>query len=116
MNYYREVEKSVNDLKYKMQIAALTLNVNKNKSDIKTLRDTNLLKINTNKINISSNLEKINGISSNLIKEVFNKSYIIEKQNFSFDKNKHFFNIIEANIKNNFKIDDVIKNKCQCIL
>ena len=34
MNYYRKIEKSVNDLKYKMQIAALTLNINKNKNDI----------------------------------------------------------------------------------
>ena len=34
MNYYRKIETSINDLKYKMQIAALTLNTNKNKNDI----------------------------------------------------------------------------------
>ena len=109
MNYYRKIEKSINELKYKMQIAALTLNVNKNKSDIKTLKDNNLLKINTNKINISNNLDKINDISSNLTKQVFNKKYIVEKQNFNFNANKHFFNIIEINIKNNFKLGDVIE-------
>ena len=76
MNYYRKVVKPVNELKYKMQITALTLNINKNKSDIISLRDNNLSKINNN---ISSNLEEINDISSNLKKEVFNENYIIEK-------------------------------------
>ena len=109
MNYYRKVVKPINELKYKMQIGALTLSVNKNKSDIKSLRDNNLSKINTNKINISSNLEKINDISSNLTKEIFNENYIVEKQNFSFDKNTHFFNILEVNLKNDFKIGDIIK-------
>ena len=109
MNYYRKIGKSINDLKYKMQIAALTLKINEDKSDIKTLEDNNLLKINSNKINISNNLEKINDISNNLTKEIFNEKYIVESKNFSFDKNTHFFNIIEINIKNDFKIDDVIK-------
>ena len=44
MNYYRKIEKSINDLEYKTQISALTLNVNKNKTDIKTLKDNNLTK------------------------------------------------------------------------
>ena len=34
MNYYRKIEKPINDLKYKMQIAALILNMTKNKNDI----------------------------------------------------------------------------------
>ena len=109
MNYYRKIGKSVNDLKYKFQIAALTLKINENKNDIKSLKDANLSKININKINISNNLDKINDISSNLTKEVFNENYIVENQNFSFDKNTHFFNIIEVNIKNDFKIGDIIK-------
>ena len=37
MNYYRKIEKPINDLKYKMQIAALILNMNKNKNDIKEI-------------------------------------------------------------------------------
>ena len=106
MNYFGRIEKPINDLKYKFQIAALTLKINENKNDIKSLKDTNLLKINTN---ISNNTDKINDISSNLTKEVFNENYIIENQKFSFDKNNHFFNIIEINIKNDFKIGDVIK-------
>ena len=40
MNYYRKIEKSVNDLKYKFQIAALNLKINENKNDIKSLKDT----------------------------------------------------------------------------
>ena len=91
MNYFRRVEKPINELKYKMQIAALILNINENKNDIKSLRDNNLEKINNNKINISSNLEKINDISSNLIKEIFNKNYTVGNQKFKFDKNTHFF-------------------------
>ena len=94
MNYYRKIEKSINDLKYKMQIAALTLKINENKSDIKTLKDNNLLKINTNKINISNNLEKINDISNNLTKQVFNRKYIVEKQNFNFNAKYTFFLIL----------------------
>ena len=88
MNYFRRIEKPINELKYKMQIAALTLNINKNKSDIESLKNNNLEKINSN---ISSNLEKINDISSNLIKEVLNKNYIVGNQKFNFDKNTHFF-------------------------
>ena len=34
MDYYRRVKTPINDLKYKMQIAALALNMNKNKNDI----------------------------------------------------------------------------------
>ena len=41
-----------------MLISALTLKVNENKNDIKSLNDNNLSKININKINISSNLRK----------------------------------------------------------
>ena len=52
MNYYRKVLKPINELKYQMQIAGLTLNINKNKNDIISLRDNILLKINNN---ISSN-------------------------------------------------------------
>ena len=37
------------------------------------------------------------------------RNYIVENQNFSFNKNTHFFNIIEVNIKNDFKIGDIIK-------
>ena len=47
-------------------------------------------------MNSSSNLEKINDISSNLTKEIFNKNYIVEKQNLSFDNNTHIFNILEV--------------------
>ena len=67
MNYYRKIETSVNDLKYKMQMTALVLNVNKNKSDVISLRD-----------NISSNLDKINDISSNLKKKFLMKTILLK--------------------------------------
>ena len=80
MNYYTKAIKPFNELKYKMQIAGLTLNINKNKSDIISLRDNNLSKISSNKINISSNLEKINDISSNLIKEILIKIILLKSK------------------------------------
>ena len=49
---------------------------------------------------ISSNLDKINDISSNLKKEIFNENYNIENQKFNFNANTHFFNILEVNLKN----------------
>ena len=47
-----------------MLISALTLNINKNKNDIKSLRDDNLSKINSN---ISSNLSKIDTIENDIL-------------------------------------------------
>ena len=45
MNYFRRIEKPINELKYKMQIAALTLNINKNKIDIESLKNNGLEQI-----------------------------------------------------------------------
>ena len=62
--YYRKITKSIDDTKYKLQLAAITLKINKNDIDIKEIKN-NISKIkdssgktNTNENNISSNLEK----------------------------------------------------------
>ena len=52
-----------------MQIAALILNINKNKNDIISLKD-----------DISSNLEKINNISSNLKKKSLMKTILLKSK------------------------------------
>ena len=41
MNYYRRIQKPIDELKYKMQIGALLLNINKNKIDIESLKIIN---------------------------------------------------------------------------
>ena len=106
MNYYRKsMNKLVDNIKYKFQIAALTLKVDENISNIKSLKDND----NTNENNISYNTAKIENISSNLIKEIFNENYIIKDQKFNFNANTHFFNIFEVNLENDFKIGDIIE-------
>ena len=79
---------------------------------------SNLSKIGDNENNISSNLSKIgdnvNNISTNLTKidnftqyilksgKDFEEKYIIEKQIFKFNKDKHFYTIFEKEIEYNF--------------
>ena len=103
MNYFRRIEKPISELKYKMQLGALLLNINNNKNNIKSL-DNNLEKINTN---ISSNLRKIDTIEKDILTvlptlKIFEKKYNIENQSFNFDRNTSFFNIFEIEIKNKF--------------
>ena len=88
--------------------------INTNKADI----SSNLEKINTNKADISSNLKQIGintkSISTNLKKidnftqyilesgKDFEEKYIIEKQIFRFDKDKHFYTMFEKEIEYDF--------------
>ena len=87
MNYYRKpINKVANDVKLKMQLGALTLKISENNDKI-----DNLLKVDENiKKDVSNNATKVENISSNLIKEIFNENYIIENQNFESNKNFHF--------------------------
>ena len=75
MNYYRKpINKVVNDVKLKMQIAALTLKISENNNKIDDLIgvDKNIKKdvfnnsglISTNESAISTNSEQINNIKS----------------------------------------------------
>ena len=110
MNYYRKIEKPINDLKYKMQIGALLLNINNNKNNIKSL-DNNLEKINTN---ISSNLEKINTIEndmSTLIRQniILDKTYTI--QNFS--KSRNNYEIFKINLNSQFSNEGILKRNAK---
>ena len=96
-----------------MQIAALTLNVNKNKNDIKSLSDNNLSKISTN---ILSSLEKINTIENDILNilptlKIFDNKYNIESQSFIFDRNTSFFNILKTKIENKFSIYGMLNIK-----
>ena len=120
-DYYRKtVNKVVNDVKLKMQLGALTLKLNENNNKIDDLIgvDKNIKKdvssnsgqINTNTLNISDNLEKINDIKSSLpTSEIFKKTYSIKNQSFRFTRNIVYFKLLEIEIENNFKIDGILE-------
>ena len=117
MNYYRKpINKVVNDVKLKMQIAALTLKISENNNKIDDLIgvDKNIKKdisnnsglISTNESAISTNSEQINDIKSILpTSEIFKKTYIIKNQSFRFNKNIIYFKLLETEIENNFNKD-----------
>ena len=86
--YYRGLKNFLNDTKYKLQLASMTLKINENKNSISGIKnDISGIsdfsdKINDNKTNISDNLSKINdntsSISTNLGRINTNKSDIDE--------------------------------------
>ena len=122
--YWRKIEDVENDIENAMQISSILLKLKGYDADLSKIDDnennisSNLSKISDNENNISSNLSKIgdneNNISSNLSKidnftqyilqsgKDFEEKYIIEKQIFRFDRNKHFYTIFEKEIEFNF--------------
>ena len=124
--YYRGLINSLNDVKYKLQLASMTLKINENKNNITGIKNDiseinnfsdkindnkdniadNLEKINDNKDNIADNLEKINDIKSLLpTSEIFKKTYSIKNQSFQFIRNIIYFKLLEIEIENDFKVD-----------
>ena len=127
--YYRGLRNSLNNTKYKLQLASMSLKINENeniinkmKSDISDISDlTNFSeKINTNKNYISSNSGKINdneiNISNNLGKINTNDNDIDEmKSNLNNIKNdlsdfKINKNISNYSIQNLFIFDIDVEN------
>ena len=115
MNYYRTpIDKVANDVKLKMQLGALTLKISENNKKIDNLigvdknikKDvfSNTSKIGNNKNDISTNLEKIDNFTQYILKsgKDFEEKYIIEKQTFRFNRNKHFYTIFEKEIEYDF--------------
>ena len=122
MNYYRKpINKVVNDVKLKMGLSALTLKLNDligvdknikkdissntgkiddNKSDIST--NSNL--INSNTKSISTNLKKIDNFTQYILQsgKDFEKKYVIQKQIFRFNRDKHFYTLFEKEIEFEF--------------
>ena len=111
--YWRKIEDVENDIENAMQISAILL-----KHQVYDKKLEELSKIDTNEGNISANLEKINdnenSISNNLGKidnisefilksdKDFEKTYNIESQKFRFNKDNHFFTILEKEIEHKF--------------
>ena len=110
--YYRGLINSLNDVKYKLQLASMTLKINENKNNISGIKNdiseiNNFSdKINNNETNISDNLSKINDIKSLLpTSEIFKKTYSIKNQSFRFTRNIVYFKLLEIEIENNFNKD-----------
>ena len=74
------------------------IDTNKNKIS------SNLAKINDNENSISNNLEKVDNFTQYILKSSkdFEQTYIIEKQIFRFNKDKHFYIILEKEIEYDF--------------
>ena len=115
MNYYRKpINKVIDDVKLKMQLGALNLKISENNNKIDSLIDvdknikkdvsSNTLKIDNNKNDISTNLKKIDNFTQYILEsgKDFEEKYIIEKQIFRFNKNKHFYTLFEKEIEYNF--------------
>ena len=132
MDYYRKpINKVVNDVKFKMQLGALTLKLNENNNKINDLigvdknikkdisSNSGLISTNTNDIsdnsglistnegNISSNLSKLNNIENNLIlvDDIYNETFPISRFSVTF-KDKR---ILYRQIFSNFTTNGIIK-------
>ena len=94
---------SSNSGKIDSNIKAIKL-VNKNSQDNSKDISTNSGQISTNTGAISTNLEKIDNFTQYILKsgKDFEEKYIIEKQIFRFNKDKHFYTMFEKEIEYDF--------------
>ena len=78
--------------------------INKNSQDNSKDISSNLKQINSNTKSISTNLEKIDNFTQYILQsgKDFEEKYIIEKQIFKFNKNKHFYTMFEKEIEFEF--------------
>ena len=137
--YYRGLINSLNDVKYKLQLASMTLKINENKNSISGIKNdisgiNNFSdKINDNETNISNNLEKINDnkdnideINSNLSNIDFNSGnkfsienffiYNIEiEKNYKLNKDKTNFSIFKYVLEDDFKKDSILEIDCRIL-
>ena len=108
--YYREIESVENDIENAMQISSILLKLKGYDNDLSKIDtnenniSSNLTKINDNENSISNNLGKIDNISEFILKsdKDFEKTYNIEPQKFKFNKDNHFFTILEKEIEHDF--------------
>ena len=100
MNYYRKpINKTVNDVKLKMQIAALTLKLSENNNKV-----DDLLNVDKNiKKDVSDNLNLINSNIENISKsddEIYKKSLLITSNKNSIYGHKKRLDVIEGDTRN----------------
>ena len=108
--YWRKIEDVGNDIENAMQISSILLKLKGYDDDLSKIGDnennisSNLTKINDNENSISNNLGKIDNISKFLLKsdKDFEKTFNVEAQTFRFNKDNHFFTILEKEIEHGF--------------
>ena len=140
--YYRGLISSIDDLKYKLQLASMTLKINENENNITGIKNNiseinNFSdKINDNETSISNNLSKINDndddideIKSNLnnIKNDlsdFKINYSIQnlfiynidlENNYTLNKDNPSFSIFNYNLEDDFKSDSILEVNCKIL-
>ena len=64
INIIVKLEKNIDDTKYKLQLSAMTLNINDNKNNI----SSNLTKIKNNENSLSNNFENIDNFTQYILK------------------------------------------------
>ena len=101
--YYRGLRNFLNDTKYKLQLASMTLKINENKNNISGIKNdisgiNNFSdKINDNETNISNNLSKINDNNDN-IDEIRSNLNNIKNELTDFEINYSIQNLFIYNI------------------
>ena len=112
--YWRKIEDVENDIENAMQISSILLKLKEYDDDLSKIDEnnisSNLTKINDNENSISNTLEKIGNISEFILKsdKDFEKTYNIEPQIFKFNKDNHFFSILEKEITHEFKKNSLL--------
>ena len=112
MLYYRKpINKTVDDVKLKMQIGALTLKLSENNNKI-----DNLLNVDKNiKKDIGDNLNLINSNKENISKndnEIYKKGLLIISNNISIYAHEKRLDVIEEDIKRiDLNTEDIVNNK-----
>ena len=125
--YWRKIVSVKNDIENSMQISSTLLKLktyDEKLSDLSKIGNTennissNLSKINDNENNISNNLEKIDNFTQYILKSSkdFEQTYIIEKQIFRFNKDKHFYTIFEKETEYDFTKNSLLFVKKICII
>ena len=126
--YYRGLISSINDVKYKLQLASMTLKINENKNNITGIKNdiseiNNFSdKMNDNETNISDNLIKINNIKNDLsdfkinysIQNLFIYNINVEK-NYTLNKENPEFSIFSYNLEDNFKSNSILEFNCKIL-
>ena len=120
--YYREIESVENDIENAMQISSILLKLKEYNNDLlkigtnKNNISSNLGKINNNSSDISSNLGKINNIENDLVD--FTTHYSIEnvytynitlKKEFILNASNQEQHLFTYNIEGDFKIDSYLE-------
>ena len=138
--YYRGLRNFLNDTKYKLQLASMTLKINENKNNINGIKNdisginnfsdkindnenniaNNLLKINDNDDDIDEIRSNLNNIKNDLSDFKINYSFqnlfiynIDVERNYTLNKDNPKFSIFSYNLEDNFKSNSILEVNCK---